>query len=204
MADRNTLLENAGPRPRRRRNPEQTRRAIVEATLAALSEGTFLPTTKDISARSGASERIIFVHFPGRDDLRLAVVEEQATRVEALIEEVDPALPLNERIDAVVRRSEAIYDLQRFPRLTGLIEAHSMAGVDARMRLTETRTRESLARAFGTELTRDGALDEQLLDLVDTALGWSAYHYYIERRQLSRADSSKAVRRAVAALLSAA
>ncbi len=201
MADRNTLLENAAPRPRRRRNPEQTRRAIVEATLSALSEGTFLPTTKDISARSGASERSIFVHFPGRDDLRLAVMEEQATRVEALIEEIDPAWTLDRRIDAVVHRSEAIYDLQRFPRLAGLIEAHTVPGVDARMRQTENRIRESLARTFLAELTREGRVDEQLLDLVDTATGWSAYHYYLERRRLSKADSSKAVRRNLKTLL---
>jgi len=201
MAEGKTLPDNAGARPRRRRNPEQTRRAIVEATLAALSQGQFLPTTKDISARSGASERSIFVHFPGRDDLRLAVMEEQAARVEALIEDLDPDLPLTQRIDAVVRQCAAVYELQHFPRLAGLIEAHTVPGVDARMRETENRIRESLAHTFATELTRDGALDEQLLDLVDTAAGWGTQHYLIDRRQLSPTAASEAVRRALTTLL---
>jgi AcrR family transcriptional regulator len=190
-------LPDSGARPRRRRNPEQTRRAIVEATLAALSEGQFLPTTKDISARSGASERSIFVHFPGRDDLRLAVVEEQAARVEALIVDIDPALPLDRRIDEMVTLSAAVYELQRFPRLAGLIEAHTVPGVDARMRETENRIRQSLARAFAPELAKD----EQLLDLVEAAIGWGAQHYLIERRQLSREAASNAVRRSLTALL---
>jgi AcrR family transcriptional regulator len=196
MVEGKTLPDN-GARPRRRRNPEQTRRAIVEATLAALSEGQFLPTTKDISARSGASERSIFVHFPGRDDLRLAVVEEQASRVEALIEDIDPALPLSQRIDEVVRGSAAVYELQRFPRLAGLIEAHTVPGVDARMHETEHRIRESLSHTFGPEL----AQDEQLLDLVEAAIGWGAQHYLIERRRLSREAASNAVRRSLTALL---
>jgi len=200
MVEGKTLPDN-GVRPRRRRNPEQTRRAIVEATLAALSEGRFLPTTKDISARSGTSERSIFVHFPGRDDLRLAVMEEQATRVESLIEDLDPALPLAERIDGVVRQSEAVYALQRFPRLAGLVEAHTVPGVDARMRETENRIRQSLARTFAPELTRPGARDEQLLDLVDTTIGWGARHYFIERRQLVPDAASERVRHALTTLL---
>lgn len=200
MIEGKTLPDN-GARPRRRRNPEQTRRAIVEATLAALSEGRFLPTTKDISARSGASERSIFVHFPGRDDLRLAVMQEQATRVEALIEDLDPALPLAERIEAVVHQSAAVYVLQRFPRLAGLIEAHTVPGVDARMRETENRIRQSLARTFAPELTREGARDEQLLDLIDAAIGWGSRHYLIERRQLSPEAASDAARRALITLL---
>lgn len=78
---------------RRRRNPEQTRRVIIDALLAAIKDGKFLPTAKDIAERAGVSERSIFVHFPGRDDLRIAAVEAQSEYVETLIAAPDPQLP---------------------------------------------------------------------------------------------------------------
>ncbi|MFX0578541.1 TetR family transcriptional regulator [Nocardia nepalensis] len=186
---------------RRRRNPEQTRAAIIAALLEAIHDGELDPTGKRIAARAGVSERSVFVHFPGRDDLRIAVVQVQSERVEALIATPDPQLPLADRIDAVVGQSEAIFELQRNPRLLGLLESHTVAGVDARMRLTDRRIRDALARAFAPELTVDGGIDEELLDLVDAAVGWPTRHHLVDRRGRSQAEASAAIRRALFALL---
>jgi AcrR family transcriptional regulator len=186
---------------RRRRNPEQTRAAIIAALLEAIHDGELDPTGKRIAARAGVSERSVFVHFPGRDDLRIAVVEVQSERVEALIATPDPQLPLADRIDAVVRQSEAIFALQRNPRLLGLLESHTVPGVDARMRLTDRRIRDALARAFAPELTVDGGVGEELLDLVDAAVGWPTRHHLVDRRGRSQAEASAAIRRALFALL---
>ena len=186
---------------RRRRNPEQTRAAIIAALLDAIHDGELDPTGKRIAARAGVSERSVFVHFPGRDDLRVAVVEVQSERVEALIATPDPQLPLIERIDAVVRQSEAIFTLQRNPRLLGLLESHTVPGVDARMRLTDRRIRDALARAFAPELTGADGIDEELLDLVDATVGWPTRHHLVDRRGRSQAEASTAIRRALFALL---
>ncbi|MEV5833374.1 TetR/AcrR family transcriptional regulator [Nocardia sp. NPDC052112] len=194
-------MSESTARARRRRNPEQTRAAIVAALLDAIHDGELDPTGKRIAARAGVSERSVFVHFPGRDDLRVAVVEVQSERVEALIENPDPELPLADRIDAVVRQSAAIFALQRNPRLLGLLESHTVPGVDARMRLTDTRIRAALARAFAPELTHDGGIDEELLDLVDAAVGWPTRHHLVDRRGRSQAEASAAIRRELMALL---
>lgn len=186
---------------RRRRNPEQTRAAIIAALLEAIHDGELDPTGKRIAARAGVSERSVFVHFPGRDDLRVAVVEVQSERVEALIATPDPQLPLAERIDAVVRQSAAIFTLQRNPRLLGLLESHTVPGVDARMRLTDRRIRDALAGAFAPELTGEDGIDEELLDLVDAAVGWPTRHHLVDRRGHSQAEASAAIRRALFALL---
>lgn len=186
---------------RRRRNPEQTRGAIIDALLAAVKDGIFAPTAKDIAQRAGASERSIFVHFPAIDDLRIAAVDRQSEQVEALIRTIDPALPLADRIDLVVEQSADIFALQRNPRVLGLLESHSLPALDARMRLTDRRIRAALARAFDAELTRDGERDEQLLDAIDATVGWPFRHHLVERRGLSRAAASAAVRRALVALL---
>ncbi|WP_228000241.1 TetR/AcrR family transcriptional regulator [Nocardia australiensis] len=186
---------------RRRRNPEQTRAAIVEALLAALREGTFTPTSKAIAERAGVSERSIFVHFPERNSLRIAAVQAQSEYVETLIATPDPALPLSKRIDAVVKQSEAIFAAQRNPRLLGLLESQSIPEIDTRMRLTDNRIRNALIKTFGTELRRDGELDRELLDLVEAIVGWAYRHQLVDRRGLSRRAASHAIVRSLRNLL---
>ncbi|WP_431957609.1 TetR/AcrR family transcriptional regulator [Nocardia lijiangensis] len=188
---------------RRRRNPEQTRGAIIDALLAAVKEGIYAPTAKDIAQRAGASERSIFVHFTGIDDLRIAAVDRQSEQVEALIRTIDPELSLDRRIDLVIEQSADIFALQRNPRVLGLLESSSLPALDARMRLTDSRIRAALEHAFRTELTRSGRPDEQLLDLIDATVGWPYRHHLVARRGLSRAAASAAVRRALVALLDA-
>ncbi|MGW0246666.1 TetR/AcrR family transcriptional regulator [Nocardia goodfellowii] len=187
--------------PRRRRNPEQTRAAIVEALLAALKAGSGIPTAKDIAQRAGVSERSIFVHFTGRDDLFIAAVEAQSDAVEQLITHPDPGLPLADRIDTVVTQSAVIFEAQRYPRVLGLLESRTLPAVDARMRSTDQRIRDSLAEVFTTELTRDGRMDRELLDLIDATVSWPYRHHLMERRGLSEQAASKAIARALHALL---
>ncbi|UGT44988.1 TetR/AcrR family transcriptional regulator [Nocardia yamanashiensis] len=187
-------------RTRRRRNPEQTRKAIIAGLLAAVHDGDFDPTTKTIAERAGVSERSIFVHFPTRNDLLVAAVEVQSDAVEAAIAQVDPAAPLPERITAVVRQSERIFALQREPRLIGLLESPGVPGLDARMRLTDKRIREGLARTFAPELAAATGREE-LLDLIDATAGWAYRHHLMDRRRLSERAASKAISRTLRALL---
>ncbi|MEC3917148.1 TetR/AcrR family transcriptional regulator [Nocardia sp. CDC160] len=191
--------EGKSESPRRRRNPEQTRRAIIEGLLSAVHEGEYDPTTRGIADRAGVSERSIFVHFPTRTALITAAVDQQSEEVEKLITDADPALPLEQRIDAVVRQSEAIFALQREPRVLGLIESLRTPAVDERMRLTDKRIRDALGRAFAPELARNEG--EQLLDLIDATVGWPYRHHLMDRRGLSKRAASDAIRRALTAML---
>ncbi|WP_306358949.1 MULTISPECIES: TetR/AcrR family transcriptional regulator [unclassified Nocardia] len=186
---------------RRRRDPEQTRAAIIAALLESAQRGEFTPTTKALAERAGVSERSIFVHFPTREDLLVALTDEQSERVEALITTVDPGAPLSERVEAVVRQSAAVFALQRKPRVLGLLLSPTVAAVDDRMRLADTRIRDGLARVFEPELTRDGTRDEQLLDLIEAAAAWPVHHHLIERRGAAPDEAAAAVRRALLALL---
>ncbi|MEV0251614.1 helix-turn-helix domain-containing protein [Nocardia sp. NPDC050712] len=184
---------------RRRRNPEQTRGVIIGALLELLHEGDFQPTTKSLAARAGVSERNIFVHFPGRDELLVAATDAQSEKVEALIARPDPAWPLTRRVDLAVEQSAAIYAHQRNPRLLGLLASPAVPGIDERMRLTDKRIRDALDAAFAPEL--DG--DPELLDLIDAALGWPTRHHLVERRALGTEAASAAIRRTLLALLTA-
>ena len=195
------MSDDTGESRRRRRNPEQTRKAIIEGLLSAVHDGEFDPTTRAIADRAGVSERSIFVHFPTRAALITASVDQQSEQVEALIADLDPAQPLDQRIDAVVRQGEAIFALQRQPRVVGLIESLRTPAVDARMRLTDTRIRDALAGGFASELDRHEG--EQLLDLIEATVGWPYRHHLMDRRGLSRHAASEAVRRALTGMLTA-
>ncbi|WP_280262782.1 TetR/AcrR family transcriptional regulator [Nocardia wallacei] len=186
---------------RRRRNPEQTRRAIIDALLEAVKDGDFAPTTKTIATRAGVSERSIFVHFPTREDLLQAAVEQQSDYVETLLAQVDPRQPLDERIAAAADQSATVYALQRRPRIMGLLESQTNPGMDDRMRLTDRRIRDHLAEMFAPELARADGVDGELLDLIDATVSWPYRHHLVERRGLSRADATAAIRRALRALL---
>ncbi|WP_330254410.1 hypothetical protein OG874_07630 [Nocardia sp. NBC_00565] len=69
------------------------------------------------------------------------------------------------------------------------------------MRLTDRGIRDALAGAFAPELTGEDGIDEELLDLVDAAVGWPTRHHLVDRRGHSQAEASAAIRRALFALL---
>ncbi|WP_067541256.1 TetR/AcrR family transcriptional regulator [Nocardia crassostreae] len=188
---------------RRRRNPEQTRKAILDALIEALQAGRYSPTAKELAATAGVSERSVFVHFPDLNELRIAAASAQSDYVETLLVTSDPALPLDQRIDAVVRQSEAAFTAQRNPRPLGLLESKTIPAIDERMRATDKRIRDALAHTFAPELTRGGDEDTELLDLLEATATWAYRHQLVDRRGLSQRAASAAIGRALRALLSA-
>ncbi|BDD80376.1 hypothetical protein TPB0596_01390 [Tsukamurella pulmonis] len=184
--------------PRRRRNPEQTRAALVTSALALVTAGSGDPTAKEVAAHAGTSERSVYVHFPVLDDLRTAVAERQAELVRALVTAIDPTGPLADRIDEAVAQSMAIYRLQRNVRPAGLISALRVPAIDASMAGTESLIRANWARTFEPELARSD--DPGLLDAVDTALAWSTIFHLIERRRLTEAACNRTQARMLDAL----
>ena len=101
--------EAEAPRPARRRDPEQTRRDILEAAIAEFSEKGFDGgRVDDIAARTRTTKRMIYYYFGGKEQLYAAVMErmyggmrdaEQALNLEALA-------PL----DALTRMVEVTFD----------------------------------------------------------------------------------------------
>ena len=187
--------------PRRRRNPEQTRAALVESALTLASGGHGYPTAREIAAHAGTSERSVYVHFPNLDDLRVAVGEVQAERVRALVAPIESAQPLPERIAAAVEQSMDIYRLQRHVRPAGLVAAARIPAVDASMAATEDRIGSNWARTFSPEIER--STDAGLLDAIDTVLAWSTIFHLLERRHLPESACTAICTRMLTALVQA-
>jgi AcrR family transcriptional regulator len=61
------------------RDPEQTRRALVDAALETLTEEGFAGTTaRAIAGRAGVNQALVFYHFGGVDNLLLAALDASA------------------------------------------------------------------------------------------------------------------------------
>ncbi|TYL45041.1 TetR/AcrR family transcriptional regulator [Nocardioides sp. BGMRC 2183] len=187
-------------RKRRVRDPEHTRRVIVEAVLSSLEEGVLEPTAKQVAARAGVSERSVFVHFSDLRELRRAAAEEQAERIDALLEPVAPEGPLEHRLAEVLRQREALFEVQAGIRSAELIHAGQSAEVAAMVQSRRQGFRDQVAVAFAPELAalKDS---EGALDLLEGLLDWSFRRQLVVRQRLDQAQASAAVRRAVLGVL---
>ncbi len=81
---------------------DRTRAAIVEALLQLLDEGDLQPTASRIAERAGISLRLIYHHFGDLESLFRAAAAIEGERLAAMAEPIDPALALDERIEALV------------------------------------------------------------------------------------------------------
>ncbi len=186
--------------PRRVRDPERTRRAIVGAVLESLDRGELSPTSRVIAQRAGVSERSIFTHFKDLAEVREAAAVEQGRRIAALVEPIDPEGSLHDRIDAVLVQAERIYPVQvgvRTAELSLQLEASPIVDASRRLRAV---LREVVAGIFEPELAV--ATDrEQLVELLDATFDWSMRHQLVTRQQLSQEAASAVVRRIALAVL---
>src|SRR5436305_14966913 len=84
----------------RRERSARTHKAIVAALIDLIEEGNLSPTASQIAKRASVAVRSIRQHFPSREDLFVAAVEEHARRASPMKSYVDARLPLEQRIAA--------------------------------------------------------------------------------------------------------
>jgi AcrR family transcriptional regulator len=102
--------------------PEARRAHIIEATLPLLLEHGATITTRQIAEAAGIAEGTIFRVFPDKESLVAAVVEAaiDTTNVDAALDAIDPALPLETRLGTAV-------DLLR-ARLVTVLQLRAVVG----------------------------------------------------------------------------
>lgn len=133
---------------------ERTRSAILDALLDLLREGVVSPSSVQIAERAGISKRSLFVHYASLEDLHRDLAERATAMVLELVWVIDPALPLEERIDAICEQRAQVHEAigplrraaqRRAPSSTAAVEGQHFA---------RKSSRDQLRRVFASELGR--------------------------------------------------
>lgn len=194
-------MKAAGVPATRTRDPQRTRNAIVDALLEALAAGDGAITSKGLAQRAGVSERSIFVHFSDLDDLRAAAAHAQHERITDALAPIESRLPLDVRIELLVRQRESIYPLQAV-RLAALHFARTSESLADQMAETDLALRSQVRTVLGDSLrTESGRRDTQLAAIVEMLLSWGARYHLCEVIGMSPKAASRSTVRSLTALL---
>ncbi|MFH9725838.1 TetR/AcrR family transcriptional regulator [Streptomyces sp. NPDC017254] len=202
-AGKSTGPADGGARGRRRRDPEWTSAALLDALLGLLSEAAQEPTRKAIAERAGVSERTVFVHFADREALYVAAARRQAERWLAHAEPVPPAWEAERKVGALLAQRSRMYEVMTPIRKIGLgLEPHS-PGLRGVMAEGDAWFRADLAVMFAPELGRvpDAEAAGGLLDALEASSSWAVWDHLRSRRGLDEAAARAAIGRTLRALL---
>ncbi len=191
----------------RRERSARTHRSIVAALIDLIEEGNLSPTAAQNAKRASVAVRSIRQHFPSREDLFVAAVEEHARRVAPLRTYVDARLPLDQRIAAFAEaRGRELEFCSPVRRAATFVEtAPTRQGASSAIaRATDEawhRRRREVEQVFARELEEhpDRRALMDALDLLSHGRTWDTMRYAM---QLSPGDATALLRRALAAALS--
>jgi AcrR family transcriptional regulator len=160
----------------RRARGLRTRDAIVGAVMELVSEGDVTPTAQRIADRAGVSVRSVYQHFTDVEGL----FQQAGNRLNAMVSEfvvdIDPALPLGERICRLAAQRATILEMiTPYSRAARIHVAHSPSVRAARDEMV-AESRDRLAKIFGTELHfLDPTGDKGVLDALDIMTTWETW-----------------------------
>lgn len=180
---------------------ERTREAIVAAHADLLRSGVLKPTGKLIAERAGISLRTLWLNFKDLEAVLVATTAHWLDADAALRREVDPALPLDRRIDEHLQ--------QRVPRLEHLAPAARSAALgepfspalQASRAAHVRRATDDLEATFATELDAAGADRELLLSSLFVATSWPTWTTLRDDLGLDVTTATTVVRRGLESLL---
>lgn len=150
----------------------QTRSKVLQAAERLfLIVGYEAATIRDIAERAGMSTGAVFANFAGKEELFLAVLEEEDARLEEMLGQPLPCGAPFEDVETTLGRIIDYYgDKARFLR-DRLTARHSL---DERLRMyfarNRSRLRERLALLIGGDPTRSLLVGEAIIALHDHVL----------------------------------
>jgi len=172
------------------------REAIILATIETIDEcGVQAVSTKEIAKKQGVSERIIFKHFPTKNDLFIAVLDYFTKYDEAIIQtaqhkEMKPIEAIMYFID-----SYSTY-YENYPAITAMTQSFDALRCNPRLeekvisifKSKETFIKQQIERAkeqniIKMEMDTEGLADVILGTFMRLCLKWRIYNYSFSLRE---------------------
>lgn len=173
---------------------------MLDSVVALIAAGE-TPTTAEVAADAGISERSLFRHFESRDGLFDAAIDRLQETLAPLVVSVPPDGPVGARLERLVEVRSALYEAMTPMRRVAPVYARRSARVGQRMAETRRWFRDEVATTFGPELaSRRGAARRDLLDQLDAALSWEAWDH-LRTADVPVARTRRLVLRTAAAVL---
>ncbi|MEX0768371.1 MAG: TetR/AcrR family transcriptional regulator [Microthrixaceae bacterium] len=154
----------------------KTRTAIVEGLLDLFAQGNFAPTTKQIAEQAQTSVRSIFQHFEDIETLYSDLVAVQTQRVTPLVESLQSAGSLAERLAALEAQRAELFE-QVTPARHALVgRPTNYPAITQRLRDLAAQLRTQLEIQFAEELNvssdERAAVAVEALDLLWSFESW--------------------------------
>lgn len=186
----------------RRARGLRTRDAIISALLDLIAGGDIAPTAQRIADRAGVSVRSVYQHFADVEGLYADAAERTYDWARDTAKDIDPGLPLAQRVDAFVdNRAATLESLLPFHRSVRLMEPSSDRVRNARIAM-EKWEKDRVAKVFAAELkaleTARRSAVHGAVDVLSSTDSWD----HLRRGGQSARAARQVMRAGVLALLS--
>ena len=184
----------------RNRRAAETRRKVIEAAKAMITETSVAPTVVGVAKRADVSVRSVFQHFGDVESLFVTVTD--SVRGDLIVPPPTPSdRPMSARITSVVDNLVQVFDSIVPLRVAAGQFANHPALIE-RARVSKQELREATFLAFAPEFAAlDEAAREQLADAIGAALSLEAWIVLRRRDGLSIEQATGVWRLTLSALL---
>ncbi len=185
----------------RNRRAAETRRKVIEAAKAMITETSVAPTVVGVAKRADVSVRSVFQHFGDVESLFVTVVDSVGKDL-VVPPATSEALPLPERVASFVRNIGQLYE-QIVPLRVAAGQFVNHPGLIERGLVIQNGLRDEVSRIFEHEFALlSDAGKESLADAVTSALSLDAWVSLRRNQNLSFERAVAAWRLTLGALLS--
>ena len=188
----------AAPKDGRAARSYRARLALAEALLDLVNEGIEQPTAVQIAERAKVSLRLVFHHFEDLEAIYASAADLQIERVSAMVKGIDPALPLDDRIQAFVRTRARVLEYVTLARRASIRLENSSPEISRRLKLGQEMTRAHTFQTFDPELrplSGDDAVEVRAA--LDGVTSWEMWEFLRHRAELPVKQSVRIVERMI-------
>lgn len=169
----------------RRLRTERSRKAIIDAGLAYMEEGTLVPTAQQLADRAGIGIRSFFRHFEDMEALFQAIDDHIRDSYESLFLGGDRAGTLEERIEHAVERHADAYEA-----VNNIVESTlAQSWRYAVLRKNYARSQRGLRKDLDDWLPELKAIPASEREAVDAIASFEMWHRLRAQQGLTKAAS---------------